>query len=524
MSAAAVGELIPIGTRLRWMLLCRAGLVAVIPAGVLLDSTDRAKLSTVMWIGAVWFLLTGPTVLAPRINRTAAIAAFNVSLLGDGLVLCALWRALGGLDESGGHLVWLHCAAVTLLASFRTGVKLAVWQGLLALVSLESTAAGAFGQQPRPYDHGDLAVYQITLLVSVLATAAFAAVNERELRRRRYDSDVLRKLAFDLAEERTVDEIAGLLAGFGTHQLLVPRGLVVFYRRHPDTGAYGDGAAVTRIAGDDTPRLAVPDELAPRSVVSRALRRGQTQLVTRLDPSTDAWLTGQLPGASNVIVIPFVLDQIAGALVIEAAKRRLARVEQRIQDTAEQATALAAMALGRAVLTERVRAAADTDGLTGLANRRLFDIRIDREVARARANGERVGLLMVDLDHFKRLNDRYGHQTGDEVLRQAAHVLAEHAHDGSLAARYGGEEFAIILIGAAAETDVATGIAEDIRRSLWQAETVVPVTASLGLAVLDGSVADAAALIKAADEALYEAKAHGRDRVALARGGRQLVA
>jgi diguanylate cyclase (GGDEF)-like protein len=353
-----------------------------------------------------------------------------------------------------------------------------------------------------------------------MATAAFAAVNERELRRRRFDSDVLRGFAFDLAAERGVDEIIGMLGDFGTRQLLARRALVYTQRRHPETGVDGDAAVAVVDADGTVERPGAPGGLPIRSVIARALRTSTTQLVTRLDPGRDDWLAGRFPDARNLIVIPFTLEQISGVLVLESPRSRTGRVERRVRDTAEQATALAAIALGRAVLGELVRSAADTDGLTGLANRRLFDTRLLKEVERGHATGEPVGLLMVDLDHFKNLNDRYGHQTGDEVLRQAAQVLAEHAVDGILAARYGGEEFALVLVGAAARIDAATAIAESIRRELWIADTVVPVTASIGVAVSSPDIADVTSLIHAADTALYEAKARGRDRVEVSRTDR----
>ncbi len=516
-------ELVPTGTRLRWMLLCRGVLISLVPLGLLVDGADHGALRTLMVVAPAWLLLTAPTPLAARMGRSVARVTFNASLLGDGVLLCLLWRALGDLDGPGGHIVWLQCAAVTLLASFRTGVKMAVWQGLLALVSLEATAAGVFGPAA-PFDIGDLVVYQVTLLSSVLATAGFAAVNERELRRRRFDSDVLRRLAFDLAAERGVDEIIAMLGDFATRQLLAPRAVVHTRRRHPETGVDGDAAVVVVSADGTVERPTASADLPVHSVVTRALRRNATQLVTRLDPVRDGWLVERFPDARNLIVVPFALDQISGALVLESPRTRTGRVERRIRDTAEQATSLAAIALGRAVLTELVRSAADTDGLTGLGNRRLFDTRLQKEIERGRSTGEPVGLLMVDLDHFKSLNDRYGHQTGDEVLRQTAQVLADHAVDGVLAARYGGEEFAMVLVGAAARLPAATAIAESIRRELWTADTVVPVTASIGVAVTGPELNDVRTLISAADAALYEAKARGRDRVEVARSDRVLTA
>jgi diguanylate cyclase (GGDEF)-like protein len=197
-------------------------------------------------------------------------------------------------------------------------------------------------------------------------------------------------------------------------------------------------------------------------------------------------------------------------------------VDRRIRDTAEQAVAHAAMALGRAVLSERISSAAHTDGLTGLGNRRLFDTSLVRETERSRFTGDPVSLLMIDLDQFKQLNDRHGHQTGDEVLRQAAAVLRDNCGNQNLAARYGGEEFAVILSGCG--IDDAALIAENIRAALVAADTAVPVTASIGVATSLDHGTDAPAILRAADAALYAAKADGRNRVVRAPSTRELVA
>jgi two-component system, cell cycle response regulator len=348
---APAGDLIPIGTRLRWMLLLRGAVTAIVPAGLLVDSADHDQMRTVLLLTVPWFVLTLPTLLLGRAARTVSLSAFNVSMFGDGLLLCLLWRALGGLDGPGGHLIFLHCAAVTLLTSFRAGVKLAVWQGLLALVTLEATAAGVWGPAV-PFRTGDLVVYQATLLTTVLAAAAFAAVNEREVRRRRFDSGVLRRLAADLAVPRTAAEIAGLLADAGTRQLIGARAVVLAYRRDPGTGAYGSGLAVRQTRGADVVHLAAPADLPRLSVAGRALARGRTRLVTHLDPGQDPWLATQLPDARNLVVVPYAVDRVAGVLVLEAPRVRLGRVEHRVQDAAEHATALAAAALARAALLE----------------------------------------------------------------------------------------------------------------------------------------------------------------------------
>lgn len=158
-----------------------------------------------------------------------------------------------------------------------------------------------------------------------------------------------------------------------------------------------------------------------------------------------------------------------------------------------------------------------TDQLTGLPNRRAMEDRLDKEWSRCERQGLDLGLLMVDVDHFKRYNDLHGHQAGDECLRQTALALAGQAHrGGDLAARYGGEEFLVLL----PDTDLAGTllIAERIRQAVENlAIPAAPgetLTVSLGAAcVRPGPGESLEGLCRAADQALYQAKAEGRNRV-----------
>ena len=155
---------------------------------------------------------------------------------------------------------------------------------------------------------------------------------------------------------------------------------------------------------------------------------------------------------------------------------------------------------------------AAVDPLTGLANHRIFHGRLRSEVERARRHGRGVALVLMDLDHFKRVNDIHGHQAGDRVLEQAADVLRAETRTGELVARVGGEEFAMIL--PEADGDEALRAAERVRRAI--AATPFPTigTMTLSAGVCDLSQAgDADALYRLADGALYWAKHRGRDRV-----------
>ena len=162
---------------------------------------------------------------------------------------------------------------------------------------------------------------------------------------------------------------------------------------------------------------------------------------------------------------------------------------------------------------------ASGDALTGVANRRAFDTTLTEEVARARRQGTALSLVMLDVDHFKKFNDRYGHPAGDECLRRVGgclRIVTRRA--GELAARYGGEEFALLLPGSSSAD--AVDVAERLRAAIasmampHEAHPLGIVTASLGVATFDADrITDASALIAEADRALYRAKSSGRNCV-----------
>ncbi len=148
------------------------------------------------------------------------------------------------------------------------------------------------------------------------------------------------------------------------------------------------------------------------------------------------------------------------------------------------------------------------DGLTGLRNRRWLDEAFTRQLTRAIRAGQRLSLLMVDIDHFKRLNDVHGHPFGDAVLQRVARTLAEGLRPQDLLARYGGEEFAVLLPGI--EVQNAVAIADRLRRAV-EASDGTQVTVSIGVACLQREDT-LPSLLGRADEALYRAKAAGRNR------------
>lgn len=188
---------------------------------------------------------------------------------------------------------------------------------------------------------------------------------------------------------------------------------------------------------------------------------------------------------------------------------------------------IASVCLENAANRERLFLSSLTDALTGLYNRRYLTRRLEEEIARAQRYAQPLSCLFVDVDHFKRINDTFGHAAGDEVLRELAARLRGHLRPSDVAVRFGGEEFALLLPQTAARE--AVRIAERMR-AMVNGEPVrtragmVPVTVSIGVAQARPELGERReavgnALLAAADAALYQAKEKGRDCVMLDRSG-----
>ena len=162
---------------------------------------------------------------------------------------------------------------------------------------------------------------------------------------------------------------------------------------------------------------------------------------------------------------------------------------------------------------EEIRVLSQTDQLTGIANRRRLDEAIAAEYARVRRYGGKFALMMADIDHFKSVNDEYGHDVGDTVIRNFAQVLLGQIRETDLAARFGGEEFVVLM--PESESEQAFACAERIRMQ-FGSESIPPisrlVTASFGITMLEADDT-VTSVFKHADEALYQAKEAGRNRV-----------
>ncbi len=198
-------------------------------------------------------------------------------------------------------------------------------------------------------------------------------------------------------------------------------------------------------------------------------------------------------------------------------------VDRGSSDFLEHLAAVLAICLENTLNNEKLKRSSLTDALTGIFNRGFFDQRIKDEIARAFRYGQPLSCLFLDLDHFKKINDLHGHQTGDEVLRQVAALISGHLRRSDILARYGGEEFVILLPQTAGRH--AADIAERIRKHVAAYQFTfggknLPITISIGVATLKPEEnhhaparAEAEKLIETADAALLQAKEAGRNRV-----------
>ena len=167
-------------------------------------------------------------------------------------------------------------------------------------------------------------------------------------------------------------------------------------------------------------------------------------------------------------------------------------------------------------MIDRLHAEADRDYLTGLANRRRFRTALGQELERWRRYNIPCALVLVDIDHLKKINDRHGHSAGDRVIRHVANALTDLSRDNDTAARLGGEEFALLLAGV--DDEKALAAAERLRQvvNATEVEDVGPVTVSLGVAACPSHARAERTIYAASDAALYRAKNEGRNRAVVA--------
>ena len=325
---------------------------------------------------------------------------------------------------------------------------------------------------------------------------------------REAEQAALRRVATVVAREGDLEEIARVAAQ-ETALLLEATGSAV-YRFESDEEATCVAAHPPAGAGAvSSPAVALTGATATGETARTGLPgRVDDYRDAPSDPSTEEVLAAGL--RSGIAAPLWARGRLWGALTAgsDAPSAFGAGDERRLQAFAE----LAAIAVANAETRAELAHLADTDPLTGLANRRAFRERLDGEVKRARRHGHQLTLAILDLDDFKSINDTYGHLGGDAVLAEVGRRLAATRRAGEMVARLGGEEFAWIL----PEVDARGGLvaAERARQAIAEisVEGIEGVTCSVGLCDLS-LAADMDELQRLADRALYRAKDEGRDRV-----------
>lgn len=368
--------------------------------------------------------------------------------------------------------------------------------------------------EPEPFTDKDQ-----QLLVELASQVARAAEAERlvgELHRAKDAQDRLQKAAEELNRVATVEDVARTtvrLAG----ELVPGLDLCAFTRLEGDVHARthhvaaAEGARAPEVDGliyDDNDGLVA--HVVRLGAALPARPPGLLERVKLFDL--------KLAGFGSLRVVPLAAaGKVLGTLAVGAKGRGLVDPESRRR--LDALATLAAGALARALALHDLSLLATVDGLTGLVNRRHLDQLAQRAFQEAARYDRPLAVVVTDVDHFKKVNDTHGHAVGDEVLKAIAATLRLEARDADVVGRYGGEEFVLVL----PNTDAAGAkeLAERIRRRLETTPVQtqagpLTVTMSLGVSAFPTHGATLEALVKSGDEALYEAKHAGRNRVVMA--------
>jgi len=290
----------------------------------------------------------------------------------------------------------------------------------------------------------------------------------------------------------------------------------VLDREGYDVVSAANGSEAIRKVKTETPDLVLLDKILPdmdglevlRIIKARPPDEFVPVIILSAKSDLDSRVTGLKIGADDYLAKPFaeaeILARAAAMLRIKLLQDQLREAHRTLQAQQRQ---LQEMSL--------------TDALTGLRNRRFFDERLLEEFGRAQRYSDPVSLMMIDLDHFKLVNDRWGHPVGDAVLAETATVIRDSLREPDVCARYGGEEFAVIL----PKTHLSGVLA--VAERVWRAVATkahpasdrtgeVRVTASIGIAFYPSKdITTAELLLRYADEAMYRAKAAGRNSICL---------
>jgi diguanylate cyclase (GGDEF)-like protein/PAS domain S-box-containing protein len=427
--------------------------------------------------------------------ETAPVGILETDADGECVYVNAGWSELSGLtlDEARGR-GWraaIHPADVDVVADQRDGqyvreLRYVRRDGTVAAVVEHTVPMAAPGEEPTG---------AITTVVDVTAQRAAEETARQAQENLIAVNDLVRSLQTSVTPREDLCRAFEQMAEAQLVVLIEPRE----QRMLQVTASTVAGLVGTRLGEDDASVIASCFVNGTRAIVTGGPADGD------LTPADRAvWSETARSG----IIEPVVhADRVGGVLVI-GWDRALDEVGWQDLDAVELLAAEAAALIGRDDLLQQLAELARRDPLTGLPNRRVWDEELPRELSRHGRSGDVLAVAMIDLDHFKRFNDSYGHPAGDELLREVARAWASAIRVGDRLVRYGGEEFALLL--TAVEPGRAAEVADRLRALMPRG-----TTCSIGVAEWDG-IERADDLVGRADAALYEAKRAGRDRLVVA--------
>ena len=428
--------------------------VAAVAASGLIDDMSTRDRGLAIAMCAVALALHVVLWWAPLRWHRRLLAAVDVALVVDALLVLGVAVVSGGRESLALWLLPITTLAATLALSVRTGVKAAL---------LAAIVVGAVQAIDREGSAEATAGPLLLAVAMVVVAGTLARVNERELVQRGMRMSILHAASVAFVGVDDPAELTHIAAD-------AARSLLPGW----DVDIPLDGVAMPEEVwrDRDTARVAIPVTAGERGAPDRAF----------------------------------------GAIQAHRSAPRVGSVRVRNDQLLALRTLAVALsgALSHSELVQRLEHLSLADPLTGLGNRRAFDDALAAELARGQRTGAAVGLLLIDVDHFKRFNDRHGHQAGDDALMSVARVLQEEARIEDRACRVGGEEFAVLLPGA--DEAAAMVVAERIRCGVERAPAQEQVTVSLGVASATGGE-EPEGLFAQADARLYAAKEAGRNRV-----------
>ena len=381
---------------------------------------------------------------------------------------------------------------------------------------VRADVVGILDCQSFELDHFDQETIHLLTLFSVQASIALENARLYSLERQRARQlEAINVIAQQSAAVMEVEDLLARVCSVIQQAFLVP---------HVSLSLREESELVLRAHQGTLTPCFPPGSRLPVAVEpwSRVLGGGETVMEKDLSamPQTFRLFT---ESASRLSIPLISFGQTLGVLTLHSDLRNGFQGSE--LQSLESVADICASSIQNAHYVERIRQLSYLDGLTGIFNRRFFELRIAEEIERARRSRSGMAIVMADIDQFKKLNDEFGHLLGDEVLRQVSSLFHQQLRKIDVVCRYGGEEFAILLTQTNAQH--ACEVAEKLRKLIegWQFPGVPrKVTLSAGVAAFPDHGSSRDELIRAADEALYSAKQHGRNRVWLASQARRIAA